>query len=161
MGGELGEEDVKMRVVSTPRKALQRQVEEAVRIEEEEEGNIMNSKKGYGTNKIPRIKVMMGDDVRGKRDEREREREKREEREQREREKKREEEDKLNGMGGDCVWQAQDEWEMWREWRETKMGCARTRGRRENETKGGWWGGKDGGGCMVWGKVALAPCTGG
>ena len=45
-GGELREEDVKMRVVSTPRKALQRQVEE------EQEGNIMNSKKGYGTNKI-------------------------------------------------------------------------------------------------------------
>ena len=51
-GGELGEGEVKMRVISTPRKALQRQVEEAVRIEEEEEEGLMNSKKGYGANKI-------------------------------------------------------------------------------------------------------------
>ena len=85
--GTSKEDAVKMRVVSTPRKALQRQVEEAVRIEEEEEGNLMNSKKGYGCNKIPRIKIMMGEDVRGMRDERERERERKEEKEAKERER--------------------------------------------------------------------------
>ena len=122
------EGEVKMKVISTPRKALQRQVEEAVRIEEEEEGNIMNSKKGYSSNKIPRIKVMMGDDVRWKRDEKEWERGKREEREQREREKKREEEDKKCEMGDECVWQAQDEWEMWSEWRGGADGMCQDKG---------------------------------
>ena len=54
----MGEGDVKMRVVNTPRKALQMQVEESVRIEEEDERNIMNSKRGYGKNNILRIKVI-------------------------------------------------------------------------------------------------------
>ena len=76
-----------MEVIGTPRKALQRQVEEAVRIEEEEEGNLMNSEKGYGCNKIPQIKIMMGEDVMGMRDERERERERKEEKEAKERER--------------------------------------------------------------------------
>ena len=75
--GQLMEEDIRMKVISKPRKALQRQVEEAVRIEEEKVGELMNSKKGYGSNKIPRIKIMMGEDVKGKRKEWDTEREKR------------------------------------------------------------------------------------
>ena len=43
------------------------------------------------------------------------------------------------GRGGECVWQAQEETEMWEQWRGEKMGAARTRGRREGETKTGWW----------------------
>ena len=85
--GQLKEEEIRMKVVSKPRKALQRQVEEAVRIEEEVREELMNSKKGYGSNKIPRIKIMMVEDLKGGRREWEVERAKREEREAREREK--------------------------------------------------------------------------
>ena len=49
---------------------------------------LMNSKKGYGSNKIPRIRIMMGEDMRGRRDERDRKREKREDKQRRERDKK-------------------------------------------------------------------------
>ena len=61
------------------------------------------------------------------------EREKSEEREQQERERKR-----CIGWGKHMMGQAHDEWEIWREWREANGG----------------------GGCMVWGKVAMAPFTG-
>ena len=62
--GKLGEEEegCKMKILSKPRRALQRQVEEAIRILEEEPRALMNSKSGYGNNKIPRISVMMGDE---------------------------------------------------------------------------------------------------
>ena len=74
-----------MIVESTQTKALQRQVEEAVRIEEEEEGELMNRKKGYRSKKIPIIRIMIGEDMRGRRDERDRE--KREKKQEKEREK--------------------------------------------------------------------------
>ena len=48
---DMGEGEVRMRVASTPRKALQRNVDKAMRIEKEEEGNIMNSKKGMAPTK--------------------------------------------------------------------------------------------------------------
>ena len=72
--GEDGMEegDIKMEVIGKPRKALQRQVEEAVRIGEEKPGEVMNSKKEFGHNKIPRIRIGMGDEVRGRREEWER-----------------------------------------------------------------------------------------
>ena len=121
-------------------KALQRQIEEAVRIDEAEEGELMNSKKGYGTNKIPRIKILMGEDVRGRRDERDAERERREEKEQRERENKKREENIVWEEGGECIWEVYDESERWSEWRGEKMGAARTRGRMEENKREGWWG---------------------
>ena len=139
--GQLGEGDIKMKVVNTPRKALQRQIEEAVRIEEEEECCLMNSKKGYGSNKIPRIKILMGEDVRGRREDMERERTKREEKEEKEREIKKRGENDVWERGDECVWQAQEEWEIWNTWREEERGAARTRGRVEGETREGWWGG--------------------
>ena len=60
--GKLGEDGFKMKILSKPRRALQRQVEEAIRILEEEPDTLMNSKSGYRNNKIPRISVMMGDE---------------------------------------------------------------------------------------------------
>ena len=71
--GGLSEGDVQMKVIGKPRKALQRQVEEAVRIEGKRKRDLMNSKKGYGNNKIPRIRIAMGDYVSGDRSEWQRE----------------------------------------------------------------------------------------
>ena len=152
--GNLLEEEVKMKVISKPRKALQRQVEEAVRIEGVMGGELMNSKKGYGTNKIPRITIVMGEDLRGRRSEWERERVKRLEREEREREAKRVLEHERWEEGRECIWEIQEEREAWERWRGEKMGAARTRGRLKGD------GGDriDGGGdCVVWGRVILAP----
>ena len=59
------------KIISKPKKALQRQIEEAVRILAEEPGNILNSKSGYGTNKIPRITITVGEDVKDRRADRE------------------------------------------------------------------------------------------
>ena len=58
MGEEGGSLPLLAQGRSTTRKALLRQVEEAVRIEWDIEVEMMNSKKCYGT------KVMTGDDVR-------------------------------------------------------------------------------------------------
>ena len=56
-GGKMDESKLTAKIISKPRKALQRQIEEAVRIQEEKPGTIMNSKSGFGTNKIPRISI--------------------------------------------------------------------------------------------------------
>ena len=140
--GGLGEGDIQMKVIGKPRKALQRQVEEAVRIEVEKEGDLMNSKKGYGNNKIPRIRIAMGEDVRGNRSEWERERVKKEEKAERERERVKREEHQVWEEGGECVWETQEDKKKMEIWDKEKMGSARTRGRYERETKGGWWGPK-------------------
>ena len=73
--GKLLKTDMKMRILSKPRKALQRQVEEAIRILEEDPESLLNSKSGFGNNKIPRISVMMGDEDKSKRGDRETRRE--------------------------------------------------------------------------------------
>jgi hypothetical protein len=59
-GGRMEESQLVARIISKPKKALQRQIEEAVRILEEEPQALLNSKSGYGVNKIPRISVIMG-----------------------------------------------------------------------------------------------------
>ena len=87
-----------MTILSKPRKALARQVEEAVRIAEEEEMNIMNSKSMFGTNRIPRITIAMGDKTRTKRKDKEEEM-------QEKKKMKKEEEDSRSMRGGECVWQ--------------------------------------------------------
>ena len=124
--GEDGMEegDIKMEVIGKPRKALQRQVEEAVRIGEEKPGEVMNSKKEFGHNKIPRIRIGMGDEVRGRREEWERERLKKEERAKREEEQRKEREDKIWEEGMECIWETQDERERWEQWRGEKRGAA-------------------------------------
>ena len=62
-GGSLSKDSMVMTILSKTRKALSRQIEEAVRIAEEEESCLMNSKSMFGTNKIPRIPISMGDKV--------------------------------------------------------------------------------------------------
>ena len=54
---------MKVKIVSKVQKALQRQIKEAVRIMEDVPAEIMNSKSGFGNNKIPRISITMGDDT--------------------------------------------------------------------------------------------------
>ena len=139
----MGEGDIKMEVIGKPRKALQRQVEEAVRIGEEKPGELMNSKKEYGHNKIPRIRIAMGDEIRGRRDDWERERNRREEKAQREEKQRRDKEDMVWGSGEECIWEIQRERDAWEQWRGEKRGAARTRGRtEEDKPKSGWWGWK-------------------
>ena len=89
--GKLRKNDMKMHIISKPRKALQRQVEEAIRIAEEEPEAIMNSKSGYGNNHIPRITVMMGDEEKARRKDKE---------EKREREGRKREEEEMNEVAG-------------------------------------------------------------
>ena len=67
-GGKLDETKLAARIISKPQKALQRQVEEAVHILEELPETLMNSKSGYGVNKIPRISIIVGEDVRERRE---------------------------------------------------------------------------------------------
>ena len=69
-GGNMDESQLIAKIISKPKKALQRQIEEAVRILEEEPQALLNSKSGYGVNKIPRISVIMGEDIKDKRDDR-------------------------------------------------------------------------------------------
>ena len=90
--GKLKKTDMKMRIISKPRKALQRQVEEAVRISEEEPEALMNSKSEYGNNRIPRITVMVGDEEKARR----KDREEKSEREKRKKEKE---------MAGAAAWE--------------------------------------------------------
>ena len=113
-----------------------------MRIDHEREGDLMNSKKGYGNNKIPRIRIAMGEDVRGNRSEWERERLKKEEKAEKERERIKKEEHRVWEEGGECVWETQERRKKMELWEKEKQGSARTRGRREGETKKGWWGPK-------------------
>ena len=52
-----------MKVVSCHDKPLSRQLEEAVLIEEEKESSLMNSKSEFNRCRIPRISIMMGNDL--------------------------------------------------------------------------------------------------
>ena len=64
---KLDEAKLKIKIV---RKALQRQVDESVRIMVDNPTDLMNSMSGFGTNNIPRISVTMGNDVMMKRNDR-------------------------------------------------------------------------------------------
>ena len=61
--GTLRPDDMVMTIVSKPRKALSRQIEEAVRIAGEEESDLLNSKSQFGNNRIPRITILVHVDV--------------------------------------------------------------------------------------------------
>ena len=58
----------------------------------------MISKKRYGSNKIPRIKIIMGDDVRARRVVREK--------------REKGQENIVWEKGDECVWQEEEEWKM-------------------------------------------------
>ena len=100
--GKLGREEVVMTILSKPRKALSRQIEEAVRIAEEDERDLMNSKSMFRTNRIPRITIAMGDKVRMRRKDKEEEKKKREEEE-------REKANTRNVDGRECLWYGMEE----------------------------------------------------
>ena len=91
-----------MTILSKPRKALSRQIEEAVRIAEEDERDLMNSKSMFRTNRIPRITIAMGDKVRMRRKDKEEEKKKREEEE-------REKANTRNVDGRECLWYGMEE----------------------------------------------------
>ena len=62
-GGKLREEDVLVKVEEHSRTTLSRQVGEGVRIEEEDPGALLNSKSEFGHNRIPRIRIEMGNTI--------------------------------------------------------------------------------------------------
>ena len=63
-GGKLREEDVLVKVEEHSRTTLSRQVGEGVRIEEEEDpGALLNSKSEFGHNRVPRIRIDMGNTI--------------------------------------------------------------------------------------------------
>ena len=94
--GKLEKDDMVMTIISKPRKALSRQVEEAVRIAEEEKERIINSKSMFGSNRIPRITILMGDKLKTKRKDQEKEREKA-------KLEKKEQEETVNRQGKECM----------------------------------------------------------
>ena len=59
----LREEDVLVKVEEHSRTTLSRQVGEGVRIEEEEPGALLNSKSEFGHNRVPRIRIEMGNTI--------------------------------------------------------------------------------------------------
>ena len=62
-GGGLKEEDVLVKVEEQSRTTLSRQVGEGVRIEEEEPGALLNSKSEFGHNRVPRLRIEMGNTI--------------------------------------------------------------------------------------------------
>ena len=64
----LREEDVWVKVEEHSRTTLSQQVGEGVRIEEEDPGALLNSKSEFGHNRVPRIRIKMGNtNLRGER----------------------------------------------------------------------------------------------
>ena len=59
----LREEDMWMKVEEHSRTTLSRQVGEGVRIEGEDPGALLNSKSEFGHNRVPRIRVEMGNTI--------------------------------------------------------------------------------------------------
>ena len=62
-GGLLDDDKFHVKVLRKPRTALERQVLEGVLIEEEKLDELMNSKSEWGHNRVPRIRVEVGNIV--------------------------------------------------------------------------------------------------